>query len=229
MLASPHLCPCLLFHTPSPLAPDLGRRTTLRAWTLVLALVAGAVVVGLTMAGLLSPRAGGGGRAGAGGGDGPGVGHGHAPDQGGAGRARGRLAHGHPSGRGPGGTGRRPARPGADDQRPGPRRLCRPPHPVSPTGAARELLRLPPESALLVAAVRNPEVLEVIDEALFGGIEGEAEYEAGGVQERYWRAVTKPLSPRTRRRAPGAAGPARRDRRAPQRTHARRFPGQRQP
>jgi two-component system phosphate regulon sensor histidine kinase PhoR len=61
--------------------------------------------------------------------------------------------------------------------------------------AARELLRLPPETALLVAAVRNPEVLEVVDEALFGGREGQAEYEAGGVQERFWRATAKPLSP----------------------------------
>jgi two-component system phosphate regulon sensor histidine kinase PhoR len=61
--------------------------------------------------------------------------------------------------------------------------------------AARELFRLPAENALLVAAVRNPEVLEVVDEALFGGIEGQAEYEAGGVQERFWRAVAKPLSP----------------------------------
>jgi two-component system phosphate regulon sensor histidine kinase PhoR len=60
--------------------------------------------------------------------------------------------------------------------------------------AARDLLRLPAEPALLVAAVRNPEVLEVVDEALFGGIQGEADYEAGGVQERYWRAVAKPLS-----------------------------------
>lgn len=61
--------------------------------------------------------------------------------------------------------------------------------------AARELLRLPAETALLVAAVRNPEVLEVVDEALFSGVQGQAEYEAGGVQERYWRAVAKPLSP----------------------------------
>ena len=60
--------------------------------------------------------------------------------------------------------------------------------------AARELLRLPAEASLLVAAVRNPEVLEVVDEALFGGIQGQASYEGGGVQERYWRAIAKPLS-----------------------------------
>jgi two-component system phosphate regulon sensor histidine kinase PhoR len=61
--------------------------------------------------------------------------------------------------------------------------------------AARQLLRLAPDAHLLVAAVRNPEVLEVVDQALFGGVEGQADYEAGGVQERYWRAAAKPLSP----------------------------------
>jgi two-component system phosphate regulon sensor histidine kinase PhoR len=60
--------------------------------------------------------------------------------------------------------------------------------------AARELLRLAPDALLLVTAVRNPEVLAVVDEALFGGVEGQADYEAGGVQERFWRAVAKPLS-----------------------------------
>ena len=60
--------------------------------------------------------------------------------------------------------------------------------------AARELLRLSPETTLLVAAVRNPEVLEVVDEALFGAVQGQTAYEGGGVQERYWRAIAKPLS-----------------------------------
>ncbi len=61
--------------------------------------------------------------------------------------------------------------------------------------AAREVLRLSPDSNLLVTAVRNPEVLEVVDEALFAGVEGQTDYEAGGVQERFWRAAAKPLSP----------------------------------
>ena len=60
--------------------------------------------------------------------------------------------------------------------------------------AAREVLRLSPGVTLLVAAVRNPEVLEVVDEALFGHVQGQTAYEGGGVQERYWRAIAKPLS-----------------------------------
>jgi two-component system phosphate regulon sensor histidine kinase PhoR len=61
--------------------------------------------------------------------------------------------------------------------------------------AARDLFRLQADRPLLVAAVRNPEVLEVVDLALFSGQQGEAAYEAGGAQDRYWRAVAKPLSP----------------------------------
>jgi two-component system phosphate regulon sensor histidine kinase PhoR len=60
--------------------------------------------------------------------------------------------------------------------------------------AARDLFRVPSESMLLTA-VRNPEVLEVIDEALFAGIEGQTAYEAGGVQDRYWNVLAKPLAP----------------------------------
>ena len=60
--------------------------------------------------------------------------------------------------------------------------------------AAREMFRLTAENTLLVSAVRNPEVLEVVDEALFKKRLGEAAYEAGGVQDRYWRAWAKPLS-----------------------------------
>jgi two-component system phosphate regulon sensor histidine kinase PhoR len=60
--------------------------------------------------------------------------------------------------------------------------------------AARALFRVPSET-MLVAAVRNPEVLELVDEALFAGIEGQTAYEAGGVQDRYWHVTAKPLSP----------------------------------
>ncbi len=59
--------------------------------------------------------------------------------------------------------------------------------------AARELFRIPAE-AMLLTAVRNPEVLEVVDEALFAGIEGQTFYEAGGVQDRYWNVLAKPLA-----------------------------------
>jgi two-component system phosphate regulon sensor histidine kinase PhoR len=60
--------------------------------------------------------------------------------------------------------------------------------------AARDLFRVPSE-AMLLTAVRNPEVLEVVDEALFAGILGQTAYEAGGVQDRYWNVMAKPLAP----------------------------------
>ncbi|HYF22597.1 MAG TPA: ATP-binding protein [Caulobacteraceae bacterium] len=59
--------------------------------------------------------------------------------------------------------------------------------------AARELLRIQGDSPLLVAAVRDPEVLEAVDEALFGGVGRIAAYETGGAQDRFWRAWTRPL------------------------------------
>jgi two-component system phosphate regulon sensor histidine kinase PhoR len=183
-----------LFHQPSPLAPELGRGTTLRAWTLVVAVAAGVVVIGLALAGRLSPEPAAAtvlavaavtglvwvtanplvrvvraepeadARADA------------LPAE-----ALAELADGLPD----------PVLmiSGQDRDDYAGRRI------LFANRAARELLRLPPETALLVAAVRNPEVLEVVDEALFGGIEGQADYEAGGVQERFWRAVAKPLAP----------------------------------
>jgi len=60
--------------------------------------------------------------------------------------------------------------------------------------AARDMFRLNGEHVLLVSAVRNPQVLDVVDEALFKGWLGEAAYEAGGAQDRYWRAWARPLS-----------------------------------
>ncbi len=59
--------------------------------------------------------------------------------------------------------------------------------------SARELLRVAREGALLVAAMRNPNVLEAIDESLFGGIDRVVTYEAGGPQNRFWRVRTNPL------------------------------------
>ena len=53
--------------------------------------------------------------------------------------------------------------------------------------AARELFRTSREAGPLVTAVRDPKVLEVVDEALFGGIASETCYAAGGVQDRVWR------------------------------------------
>ncbi|RZJ77571.1 MAG: ATPase, partial [Brevundimonas sp.] len=59
--------------------------------------------------------------------------------------------------------------------------------------AARELMRIPKEGALLLTAVRDPDVLEAVDEALFGGLERIVEFAPGGVQDRRWRARTRPL------------------------------------
>lgn len=59
--------------------------------------------------------------------------------------------------------------------------------------AGRRILKIQREAGLLVTAIRDPDVLEVVDEALFGGLEGEAVYELGGTQERIFRAYARPL------------------------------------
>lgn len=59
--------------------------------------------------------------------------------------------------------------------------------------AARETLRIQYDAGLLVTVIRDPDVLEAVDEALFGGLEAEAVYEMGGAQERVMRAMAKPL------------------------------------
>ena len=59
--------------------------------------------------------------------------------------------------------------------------------------AARELLRITSDTGLLVTAIRDPEVLEAVDEALFGQVQSEAIYDLGGAQDRVLRAMTKPL------------------------------------
>ncbi len=64
--------------------------------------------------------------------------------------------------------------------------------------AARELLRIPETGALLVSAIRHPEVLEVIDESLFGAIASETPYEPRSAQERVWRVRAAPLPGRGR-------------------------------
>ncbi len=66
--------------------------------------------------------------------------------------------------------------------------------------AARALLRLTREGGLLAAHVRNPRVLEALDEALYGRVEAEVEFEGGGPLERAWRAVARPLPSRDGRR-----------------------------
>jgi len=59
--------------------------------------------------------------------------------------------------------------------------------------AARDLLRINREGALLVSALREPAVLEAVDEALFGGISRTTDYAGVGAQTRHWRALTRPL------------------------------------
>jgi two-component system phosphate regulon sensor histidine kinase PhoR len=59
--------------------------------------------------------------------------------------------------------------------------------------AARELLRIQGEGVSLVSAIRHPRVLEAVDESLFGRMAGEAAYESGGAQDRFWRVLTRPL------------------------------------
>ncbi len=60
--------------------------------------------------------------------------------------------------------------------------------------AARKTLHLEGNTGLLVSAVRNPEVLECVDEALFGHINGTTTFETtGGARDQYWRAFSSPL------------------------------------
>lgn len=59
--------------------------------------------------------------------------------------------------------------------------------------AARDLLRLQPGGGLLVSAMRDPSVLEAVDEALFGGLERTTDYTPGGARDRRWRAFSRPL------------------------------------
>ena len=64
---------------------------------------------------------------------------------------------------------------------------------VFANAAARDFLRIQGEGAPLTTAIRHPEVLSVVDEALFGRIPAETAYEAGGAQGRFWRAIARPL------------------------------------
>ena len=59
--------------------------------------------------------------------------------------------------------------------------------------AARALFRLDRETGLLVAAIRDPEVLEAVDQALFGGIAADCVHDIPGVQAKTLRASARPL------------------------------------
>ena len=60
--------------------------------------------------------------------------------------------------------------------------------------SAREFLRLDHAQGLLVSAIRDPQVLEAVDEALFGGIAAECVYEIAGAQARVLRVQARPLA-----------------------------------
>ncbi len=64
---------------------------------------------------------------------------------------------------------------------------------VFANAAARELLRIQRAEGPLTTAVRAPEVLAAVDEALFEHVVGHALYQAGGVQDRVWRVRVEPL------------------------------------
>ena len=64
---------------------------------------------------------------------------------------------------------------------------------VLANGAARDLLRIQKEGALLVSAMRDPNVLEAVDEALFGGVSRTSDYNAAGARTRHWKASVRPL------------------------------------
>ena len=65
---------------------------------------------------------------------------------------------------------------------------------VLANAAARDLLRIQREGGLLVPVLRDPAVLEAVDEALFGGLTRTTDYGGVGAQTRHWRAVTQPLN-----------------------------------
>ncbi|WP_421729208.1 sensor histidine kinase [Brevundimonas sp.] len=59
--------------------------------------------------------------------------------------------------------------------------------------SARERLRVARDGGALVASVRDPEMLEAIDEALFGGLTRSVDYTVSGAQSREWKASIHPL------------------------------------
>jgi two-component system phosphate regulon sensor histidine kinase PhoR len=65
---------------------------------------------------------------------------------------------------------------------------------VLANAAAREIFRHPDPHPLLAQVVRRPEVLDIVEDALIKGETGEAIYDPGNSQERYLRAVARPLA-----------------------------------
>ena len=64
-------------------------------------------------------------------------------------------------------------------------------------GAARDMFRIAGHSStLLVSVIREPSVLEAVDEALFADISARVDFLSGGASERNWRALVTPLPKR---------------------------------
>lgn len=64
---------------------------------------------------------------------------------------------------------------------------------VFANAAARNLFAIAGEGSLLVSSVRNPQVLEAVDDALFTGQARHTSFETSGAQDRFWQAWTSPL------------------------------------
>ena len=61
--------------------------------------------------------------------------------------------------------------------------------------AAREMFRIRSDGAALISAIRTPELLEAIDEALYGGMEAVVDYQSGDNQVRFFSVYARPLAP----------------------------------
>lgn len=64
-------------------------------------------------------------------------------------------------------------------------------------GEARSLLKVSAAGDPLVTALRDPEALEAIDEAIYGRATREVAYEPAGAQDRFWRISAAPLASET--------------------------------
>lgn len=62
--------------------------------------------------------------------------------------------------------------------------------------AAREMFPVSGTGGLLVSVIREPTILEAIDDALFTGEASRVDFLSGGAQDRHWRAQVHPLAPR---------------------------------
>lgn len=59
--------------------------------------------------------------------------------------------------------------------------------------ASQQLFQITPEGGQLVSAIRDPKVLEGVDEALFKGRDGDIEFAPGGQHDLHWRAEIRPM------------------------------------